>query len=344
MTVVCYNIGESRSIVASITGIKSIVLPTLFQRFLVPYGQFYSLSKEVRKSDVVHLMSHWTLLNVIIYFLTRWHGVKLFVCPAGSLNGLGRSRFLKILFNNLIGKRILRYATGRIVISASEEADIAELLGEEVSCSLIPNGIVVEDYILDNESDDFYKKFKIPKKPFILFLGRLNPIKGPDLLLEAFNLVHQKITDKNLVFAGIDQGMRSSLQKRAKDLGILSRIYFTGHILGRDKIMALNECEYMIIPSRKEAMSIVVLEAGASGKPVILTDKCGLDVLGEQELAVLTTTDPASIAEGIIQMEGLDREKMAKGFKSLVLENYSWSSIVREHLRVFQLGSPHQEA
>ncbi|MCR9203021.1 MAG: glycosyltransferase [Halobacteriovoraceae bacterium] len=336
VTLVSNDIGESKNVAQSIPGATPLIVPALIKRFPIPYRNIFRLNQKVKECDVIHLMSHWTILNVLVYIFSRRHKKKLFLCPAGSLNGLGRSKGIKKIFNTVIGKKILKNAEGRIIISPTEGEDLIIAAGGKVSYQWIPNGIVFKDYQLVQEGN-FFDKFNIPEKPFLLFLGRLNSIKGPDLLLEAFFLSQDILEEKNLVFAGPNQeGMQELLENRAKEFGISERIFFTGYIDGKDKISALQKCEYLVIPSRKEAMSIVVLEAGAAGKSVVFTDQCGLDFLAEEGLAVLTSTDPKSIAEGIQKLECQNYQSMGLNLSEYVKENFSWNKIVKEHLRFFQ--------
>lgn len=117
--------------------------------------------------------------------------------------------------------------------------------------------------------------------PFVLFMGRLNHIKGPDLLLEAFARVASSFPAQQLVFAGHDAGLRTQLSSRAAALGLAPRVRFAGFLQGAAKRAAYAAATLLVVPSRREAMSLVALEAGAVGTPVLLTDTCGFDDVEE---------------------------------------------------------------
>ncbi len=91
-------------------------------------------------------------------------------------------------------------ANGYIAISLNEIDQFLEYGIEKEKVSIIPNGIDPEDYKIKN-SIDFKKKYGLGDDPFILFMGRLNPIKGPDLPLNASCNVKGKLNNYNLVFA-----------------------------------------------------------------------------------------------------------------------------------------------
>jgi glycosyltransferase involved in cell wall biosynthesis len=114
-------------------------------------------------------------------------------------------------------------------------------------------------------------------KRLILFVGRIHPKKGCDLLIEAFAAVLGKYPDWHLVMAGPDQvGWRQQLEWRATELGIAGRITWTGMISGTLKWGALRAAEVLVLPSHQENFGIVVAEALAVGVPALISNKVNI--------------------------------------------------------------------
>lgn len=112
-------------------------------------------------------------------------------------------------------------------------------------------------------------------RPFLLFLSRIHPKKGCDLLVEAF----AKVADPrlHLVIAGPDQvGLVEGFRARAEALGIGDRVHFPGMLKGDAKTGAFRAAEAFILPSHQENFGIVVAEAMASGLPVLISDKVNI--------------------------------------------------------------------
>ena len=103
-----------------------IALPCLNERFYIPYFSWGKLKKIVSKVDVVHLMSHWTMINVIVYLLARYLKKPYTFCPAGTLHIFGRSSFLKRAYNFVVGKSIIKNASRCIAITELEKSDFLE--------------------------------------------------------------------------------------------------------------------------------------------------------------------------------------------------------------------------
>lgn len=114
-------------------------------------------------------------------------------------------------------------------------------------------------------------------KRIILFLSRIHEKKGCDLLLEAFAQVAQKDKRLHLVMAGPDQtGWVTALKKQAEQLGIAEQITWPGMLQGRDKWGAFYAAEVFCLPSHQENFGIVVAEALACGKPVLISNKVNI--------------------------------------------------------------------
>ncbi|MCJ2186656.1 glycosyltransferase [Novosphingobium beihaiensis] len=114
-------------------------------------------------------------------------------------------------------------------------------------------------------------------RAYLLFLGRLHPKKGCDIALEAFAAVANKYPDLDLVFAGPDQvGWRSELEELAGSLGITDRVHWTGMLSGDGKWGAFRQCEAFVLPSHQENFGVVVAEAMACQRPVLISSKINI--------------------------------------------------------------------
>lgn len=114
-------------------------------------------------------------------------------------------------------------------------------------------------------------------KRFLLFLGRIHPKKGVDLMLEAFVQTAALDPELDLVIAGPDQvGWRQELQTIVDKAGLSGRVHWPGMLKGALKWGAFYACEAFILPSHQENFGIAVAEALACGKPVLLSDQVNI--------------------------------------------------------------------
>ncbi len=143
------------------------------------------------------------------------------------------------------------------------------------------------------EVNEFFRRYPdLLGKRMALFVGRIHPKKGCDLLIEAFANVLAEHSEWHLVIAGPDQvGWQEKLQNRADQLGIGSRITWAGMITGALKWGALRTAEIFILPSHQENFGIVVAEALAAGVPTLISDKVNIWREIEQDGAGLVAPD-----------------------------------------------------
>jgi len=128
------------------------------------------------------------------------------------------------------------------------------------------------------ERQEFFERYgQLQGKKLMLFMGRIHPKKGCDLLIEAFANVLAKDTDWHLVIAGPDQlGWQADLKDLAVRLGISSSITWTGMLGGPVKWGALRAAEVFVLPSHQENFGIVLAEALAAGTPTLITKKVNI--------------------------------------------------------------------
>jgi glycosyltransferase involved in cell wall biosynthesis len=202
--------------------------------------------------------------------------------------------------------------------------------------TLIPNGVDPAEFASVDDAG-FRRKFGLSDAPFILFLGRLDPIKGPDLLLDAFAKVASAIADLQIVFAGPDGGMQGTLESSAHHYGVAERTHFIGPIRGADKSHACHAACLLAISSRQEAMSIVVLEAGICGTPVLITDQCGFNELAASGGGMVVPASADGLEEGLREM--LDTQSRLPGMgarlREFTHEHFLWEKIVGRYLQLF---------
>lgn len=326
--VLTLDIGKPLERAGQLAGARVVVTPCLNRRFQIPWPAWRRIRELVEQADVVHLIGYWSLLGVMVQAAAWKARVPYVFCPAGALPLFGRSKWLKRLFNLAFGRRLISRASGWIAVTRSELPDFESYGVSPDRVVVIPNGVVEADLEIP-VGEDIQWASGLHSGRLVLFMGRLNPIKGPDLLLEAFGLVATHFPDVQLVYAGPDEGMRPMLQRRALALGLDGRVSFTGFISGRAKAAAYRAACLLVVPSRVEAMSIVAVEGGVCGTPVLMTDQCGLDDLREVEPGLVVPVSAEGLASGLtLALEDSDRlADWGRRWQALVRERFLWRDL-----------------
>jgi glycosyltransferase involved in cell wall biosynthesis len=162
---------------------------------------------------------------------------------------------------------------------------------------------------------------------FLLFLGRIHEKKGCDLLVDAFADLAPANPGVDLVVAGPDQvGLRPELERRAAARGMARRIHWPGMLQGDAKWGAFRACEAFVLPSHQENFGIVVAEAMACGRPVLITDKVNIwREVERDEAGLIATDDPAgirSLLARFLALPDVERQAMAVRARASFLRRF----------------------
>lgn len=176
-------------------------------------------------------------------------------------------------------------------------------------------------------------------KPFLLYMGRIHPKKGCDLLIRAFAETAARTTSLDLVIAGPDQvGWAHELKALARKLNVSGRIHWPGMLRDEVKWGALRSADALILPSHQENFGIVVAEAMACSTPVLVSDK--VNIWREIQSASAGIAEPDDLAGTrrlITRFCALSqdrREQMGNAARTTFLRYFDVEAATRDLLRV----------
>jgi len=137
----------------------------------------------------------------------------------------------------------------------------------------------------------------------IFCAARLAPEKGIEFLLEAFKSISAKHTSIRLRIAG-DGSVRSALETMAQELGIFSHVDFLGQLPEKQITEELRNSDLFVLPSLAEGLPVSLMEAMATGVPVVATNIGGISELIESGLSglLVAPTDALALADAILSM------------------------------------------
>lgn len=176
---------------------------------------------------------------------------------------------------------------------------------------------------------------------FLLFLSRLHPKKGCDLLLDAFATEAAANPALDLVMAGPDQlGWRAELVARAAELGLASRVHWPGMLTGDAKWGAYRAAEAFVLPSHSENFGVVVAEALACGTPALITDKVNLwREVAAADAGLVAADTPAGVAALLSGWRALDataRERMRRAARLCYERHFRFETAAARMIEVFE--------
>ncbi|GAB2700498.1 glycosyltransferase family 4 protein [Kitasatospora kifunensis] len=275
---------------------------------------------------VLHLHSAHALLPELVALAARLRRQPFVLHFHLDVDASGRFGRLLPAYKKHVFGPVLRAAAAVIVLTPSQ-ADFVRTTyrvpGERIH--VVPNGVDRAYFMPVREVRE-----PVERPLELLYVGRLSPQKNVGRLLEAIHLLHRPV---RLRIVG-DGELRGQLEAQAAELG-LTQVEFAGAKLGPDLVRAYAEADAFVLPSDKEGMPLVALEAMAAGLPVIATD-----VPGNTELlsgiGLLAAPEPTALAAAIDEVAGDAQLRRRLAERSAeAAPAFAWDAVVRRVERVY---------
>lgn len=304
---------------------------------LVPW-----LKKNVCNYDAVIVHGLW---NYSIFASSRVlprAGVPYFVYTHGFIDPWFRKRypikhFGKVLSWLICERRLLARADA-VLFTTQAECELArnQFPAQKYQELIVHYGRCRPPAQSPEQCAAFYDLLPALKgRRYLLFLSRIHPKKGCELLVDAFAALACKNPDVDLVIAGPDQiGLQKSLAERAAVLGIADRIHWPGMVTGDAKWGAFYEAEAFVLPSHAENFGFVVAEALACGTPVLITDKVNIWHAVKNDGGGIVATDTiksiSRMLESFMAMPPEIRETMRREALSCYDKNFFIDTVIKD--------------
>ena len=193
---------------------------------------------------------------------------------------------------------------------------------------VVPNGIYLDNY---KEKSSNTTLFNYDKK-VLLYVGRLKPIKGVRYLINAMAIVNQNCPNTKLLIVG-DGDERNNLEQLVENYGLNDCITFVGRVSNEDVPKYLTNADIFVLPSLSEGFPNVILEAMASGLPVVATNIRGMsEIIAEETNGYLVESkNSEQLAVKIISL--LNDAKLMKAMSEnnvICAKQYEWRNVVKK--------------
>lgn len=288
---------------------------------------FRYLDREISGYDVVHIYGYREFLTLAVARRARKAGVPYVLQALGTTARMKRSLSKKFVYDVLFGTSVLENAATLIAKSHLELQQYLEAgIGAE-RIQLIPNGMELPEGLSRLERGRFRRSIGVGEhEALLLFLGRIDPIKGLDLLVRAF----AKVGGAKLALVGPDEGYRGELERLVRKTGLEGTVVFVGPLYDEDKWRAYLDADVYVLPSVFENFPRTVLEAMGCGTPAIVTDRCGIAPQIKDRAGIVVPYDEAALVHAMRLLVGDPelREKFAREGRRMLDEEFSWEPLI----------------
>jgi glycosyltransferase involved in cell wall biosynthesis len=305
------------------------------------------LWRHVGDYDVIHIHTIFSYCPTVAAWIASQKGVPYIIRPAGMLSrwgfhngrpGLKRSSFA------LVEKLLLSRAAA-VQYTTEQEREEATDLKFSHHAVVIPNPVEWEASAAFSGRQFRSQYSALADRPIILFLSRIHPKKGVDLLLPAFREVLREHPTAALVIVGDGDtpSMVQDLRRLASSLGIADSVFWPGFLGGSAKVAALAAAEVFVLPSYSENFGMAPVEAMSMGIPVVVTDQVGIHKeisAGRAGIVTPPAIAPLASALKLLLREAGLRAEMGRNAARLAATRYSVEAVASQLIDLYSTLCP----
>jgi glycosyltransferase involved in cell wall biosynthesis len=316
--------------------VQVFYFPVQFRPLTVSWNFRAFVKNHIREFDIVHVHGLYRFPPTYAAYQARKQKIPYVITPHGALDPYlyaksSRNVLVKRLYERWFDLPNLHCA-GAIHYTAEDERQRAAFLGLRAPSFVIPNGIDWGRYVQLPARGAFRSGLGLGDAPLVLFLGRLHPKKGLDLLVPAFETIRRRIAGAQLAIVGPEND-RFGQQVRAwvAERGLTEAVHFIGHLDGADVIQAYVDADVFVLPSYTENFGMTVVEAMACALPVVISDQVNIHAeVAQSGAGLVTRCDATEVAEAVIELlaDPERRTVLGSAGRAAAQLRYTWPNIV----------------
>jgi glycosyltransferase involved in cell wall biosynthesis len=299
------------------------------------------LNENARQFDLAHLHALFSPVTTLAATIARYHHLPYIIRPCGMLDpaDLQKKKRLKQIYATLLERPNLAGAAA-IHFTSKEEAKISERFGLGSTGQMpVPRDLVIP---LGVTAGLFPKRLRESQVPIILFMSRIEPKKGLDLLIPALESILESGIEFHFILAGSnpqDADYETQIKVQIYNSSLAKYTTITGFVSGDLKVEVLTKADLFVLPSYYENFGIAVAEAMAAGVPVVISDRIHIaEDIQQAEAGWVGPLEVGAIANSIKSALINPQERQRRGLngKEYAKKHYNWEAIAQQTLDAYQ--------
>ncbi len=313
-----------------------------FRRYKFSLDLLRWLASHAQDYDLAHIHALFSPVSTAAATVARYCQLPYILRPLGTLDpaDLEKKRRLKQIYGWLLERPNLA-GSSAVHFTSEQEAKVSERYGVETQDLVIPLGVDFPQNL--PQPGNAREKFAILADiPVILFMSRIDPKKGLELLIQSLERLLEENKAFHFILAGAnpqDPNYEKQIYQQIRNSQINNFTTITGFVRGELKFELLQDADLFVLPSYYENFGIAVAEAMIMGTPVVISD--GVYIWQDIDRALagwVTSCDLDSLTEGLSSGLKDVEERKKRGFnaRKLALSQYSWTAIAKQMIQVYQ--------
>ena len=313
-----------------------------FRRYKFSLGLLQWLAQNANQYDLAHIHALFSPVSTAAATIARNKKLPYILRPLGTLDpaDLRKKKQLKKIYGLLLEKPNLAGAAG-VHFTSIEEAKVSERYGTQTKDLVIPLGVDLPSNLPAKETARQQLGIK-SDCPLILFMSRIDPKKGLDLLLPALEKLQAAELDFHFVLAGAnpqDVDYENEIKQTIQTSTLGQKTTITGFVQGELKLGLLQDADLFVLPSYYENFGIAVAEAMAMGIPVVISDRVHIwQDIQSANAGWVTPCEVEQLTEALQSAieDKEERKQRGENARQLTKAKYSWRAIAQEMIEAYK--------
>ncbi|MEM9978352.1 MAG: hormogonium polysaccharide biosynthesis glycosyltransferase HpsP [Cyanobacteria bacterium P01_D01_bin.2] len=313
-------------------------------KFSLPLLQW--LQRHGAGYDIAHIHALFSPVTSAAATVARWQKLPYILRPLGTLDpaDLAKKKRFKQLYAALLERPNIQGAAA-LHFTSGQEAKVSERFGVGTRDMMLPLGVVLPEFSCGNDEAQHMirQRYGISGGvPMVLFMSRIDPKKGLDLLLPALEDLWRSGQRFHFILSGgnpQDQTYVDGIVQQIETSVLKDFTTVTGFVTGEIKAKILQAADVFVLPSYYENFGIAVAEAMAAGKPVVISDQVHIwQDIETSKSGWVTTCDRGSLTQKLAEALADAAECQQRGENGRVFarENYGWDAIAARMLATYR--------
>jgi len=312
-----------------------------WRRYKFSFSLLQWLNENARQFDLAHIHALFSPVTTLAATIARYHHLPYIIRPCGMLDpaDLQKKKRLKQIYATLLERPNLAGAAA-IHFTSKEEAKISERFGLGSTGKMPgPQDLVIP---LGVTAGLFPKRLRESQVPIILFMSRIEPKKGLDLLIPALESILGAGIEFHFILAGSnpqDADYETQIKVQLHNSSLAKYTTITGFVSGDLKAELWTKADLFVLPSYYENFGIAVAEAMAAGVPVVISDRIHIaEDIQQAEAGWVGPLEVGAIANSIKSALLNPQERQRRGLngKEYAKKHYNWEAIAQQTIEAYQ--------
>jgi glycosyltransferase involved in cell wall biosynthesis len=313
-----------------------------FKRYKFSFDLLMWLNSNINNYDLAHIHALFSPVTTAAATICRMKNVPYILRPLGTLDpaDLKKKKQLKNIYGYLLEKPNISGAAG-IHFTSQKECDVSFRFGAKTNDLIIPLGVEIAENLslFNNIRQELGINDNIP---LILFMSRIEPKKGLDLLIPALEILLNEGLNFHFILAGAnpqDQIYEDSIKEQINHSSLKKSTTITGFVTGENKLKLLQNADLFVLPSYYENFGIAVVEAMLMGIPVVISDQVYIyQEIEKAKAGWICNCNKEDLIEKLrlAIIDHNSRKEKGLNARKLVEEKYNWNAIAHQMISIYE--------